>query len=88
MNVYAIKDEVIGFTGSIFTAQNDEAVIRNMTATVNAGDGNQMELWPKDFSAWQVATQDKVTGEIKPCQPRLICRGDSLKRGERKEESK
>lgn len=80
MRLYAIKDEVVGFNGSIMVMQNDEQMIRAMSAAVNAGDGNQMSMWAKDFSAWEVGDIDKVTGHIEPREPRLVCRGNSLKR--------
>lgn len=78
MRLYAIKDDIVGFTGAIMTAYNDEQVIRMMDATVNADDGNQMTMWPKDFSAWYVGDLDKVDGHLTEIQPQLICRGDSL----------
>lgn len=77
MNIYAVKDEVIGFTGAIMTAHNDEVVIRNMRVMANE-EGNQMNMWAKDFSAWHVGKLDRVDGNIEPCQPRLVCRANSL----------
>lgn len=77
MKVYAIKDEVIGFTGAIMTAQNDEQIERMMEAAVN-DKGTQMAMWPKDFSAWCIGEMDKTTGQLAEMQPRLICRGNQF----------
>lgn len=77
MNVYALKDEVIGFTGAIMTAQNDQQIMRHMEAMVN-DKGNQINLWPKDFSMWQVGVLDKVDGHITEMQPRLVCRANQF----------
>lgn len=77
MRVYAIKDEVIGFTGAIMTAQNDEQIARWMKAMVN-DKGTEMNLWPKDYSAWYVGEMDKITGNIKEVQPQLVVRANSL----------
>lgn len=86
MRIYAIKDEVIGFTGALTVAANDEQIQRMVAATVLADDGNQMSMWPKDFSAWEIGELDKVTGHIKEMEPRLICRGNQFLKKEKTEE--
>lgn len=86
MRIYAIKDEIIGFTGAIMTATNDEQVKRNMAVMVNE-PGNQMNLWAKDFSAWYIGEIDKIDGHLTEVQPQLICRGDSLKIPEQRRET-
>lgn len=78
MRLYAIKDDVIGFTGAIMTANNDNQVVRMMAQAINADDGNQMSMWPKDFSAWYVGEIDKVDGHLTEVQPQLVVRGASL----------
>lgn len=77
MNVYALKDEVIGFTGAIMTAHNDKIIERQVAAMVK-DTGNQLNLWPKDFSMWQVGILDTVDGHITEMQPRLICRANQF----------
>lgn len=77
MRVYAIKDEVVGFTGAIMTAMNDDVVKRNMAIMVNE-KGNQMNMWSKDFSAWFIGELDRTEGRLTEMQPQLVCRGNDL----------
>lgn len=80
MNIYAVKDEIIGFTGSIMTARNDEEVTRWFDTIINDTEENQMSKWYKDYSIWCVGNLDKITGEITSQQPKLVVRGDMVKR--------
>lgn len=79
MNIYAVKDEIIGFNGAIMTARNDEEVTRWFSAVINDKEENNMSKWYKDYSVWGIGKLDRVTGEVMTEAPRLICRGDSVK---------
>lgn len=78
MTIYAIKDEVIGFTGAIMTLHNDDEAKRMMASTIKAAD-NQIAQYPKDFSIWRVGELDRITGEIKTePTPVYVCRGSDF----------
>lgn len=77
MNVYALKDELIGFTGAIITAYDDRIIERQVAAMVK-DTGSQLNLWPQDFSMWQVGVLDTEDGHITEMQPRLVCRANQF----------
>lgn len=80
MNLYAIKDEVVGFTGSVVTARNDLEITRQFALAINdKEENNQMAKWYKDFSVWCIGDLDRITGELHDATPRLVVRGDSVK---------
>lgn len=78
MTIYAIKDEVIGFTGAVMTLHNDDEAKRMMSSTVNAND-NQIAMYPKDFSIWRVGELDRISGAIEPeATPQYVCRASDF----------
>lgn len=82
MTIYAIKDEVIGFTGAIMTLHNDEEAKRMMASTVNAKD-NQIAMYPKDFSIWRIGELDRISGSIEPePTPSYVCRASDFTKEE------
>lgn len=85
MNIYAIKDEIIGFNGTILVAEQDEIVERQFKTVVNE-EGSQYNLWYKDFSLWHIGEMDKITGHLKEIEPRLISRGSSVLKQEKNHE--
>lgn len=86
MNIYAVKDEIIGFTGSIMVLRNDEEAKRMMDSTIRAGD-SMFNQYPKDFSLWKLGVLDRITGEIKPeSTPQYICRASDFVQNDNKTE--
>lgn len=79
MKLYAIKDEIVGFTGAIVHARNDQEITRQFALMVNDEGENMMSKWYKDYSVWRVGDLDRVTGEITETVPKLVVRGDSVK---------
>lgn len=86
MKLYGLKDELTGFQENILIFANDDAAARSFAAVIN-DPGNQMSLWYKDYSIWYLGEVNKTTGEIhqETIEPRLIVRGESVKRKEEKE---
>lgn len=78
MNIYAVKDEIIGFTGSIMVLRNDEEAKRMMDSTIRSGD-SMFNQYPKDFSIWKLGNLDRITGMIEPeSTPQYICRASDF----------
>lgn len=75
--IYEIKDDVTGFDGNLMLLENDEDAKRVMALEVNNPD-SVINKWHKDYSIWAAGERDRVTGEIKPEQPRLVARATSL----------
>lgn len=77
--IYEIKDDVTGFDGNLMLLENDEDAMRVMALEVNNSE-SIINKWHKDYSIWAAGERDRVTGEIKPEQPRLVARATSLLR--------
>lgn len=77
--LYATKDELVGFTGAVVKFQSDGEAQRAFALMVN-DENTQLYHYFRDFSIWHVGTQDSITGHINEIEPRLICRGESVKR--------
>lgn len=75
--IYEIKDDVTGFDGSLILLENDEEAKRVLALEVNNPE-SLMNKWHKDYSIWAAGERDRITGEIKPEQPRLVARATSL----------
>lgn len=83
--IYEIKDDVTGFDGNIMLLENDEDAKRVFALEVN-NEESIINKWHKDYSIWAAGERDRITGEIKSEQPRLVARATSLLRATKKEE--
>lgn len=75
--IYEIKDDVTGFDGNLMLLENDEDAMRVLALEVNNPE-SLINKWHKDYSIWAAGERDRITGEIKPEQPRLVARATSL----------
>lgn len=76
-NVYAIKDEKVGFLAPILE-ENDNVSIRNFSYTLS-DSANICNFAKADFNLYYLGTFDTANGMFdQEVVPKLICSGGSL----------
>lgn len=77
-NLYTIRDVLIGYglnSPSVIDLPNDEVLLRVVKGSVAKGAApNALNSNPEDKEVWHVGSFDEQTGQIKACQPRLVCK--------------
>lgn len=63
MNVYAVKDVLVGFSQPFFVA-NDSVAVRMFANSARAKEPNSVNIYPEHKELWKIATYDDQTGEI------------------------
>lgn len=64
LNLYAIKDTVVGELQNIIQSQNDGVIIREVTNAVNAPTDNALKQNYKDKQLYRIGVYDTKTGQI------------------------
>lgn len=64
LNIYAVKDTVVGEMGNPFYLNNDEMAKRSFKNAINNGTDIQLKLNYADTQLYKIGTWDTVTGEI------------------------
>lgn len=72
MNLYAIKDELNGFTWPT-PIPNDEMAKRHLREMIT--NNPSMKIEPKDFSIWRIGEFNTETGLISNNNPKMLERG-------------
>ena len=63
LNIYSVKDTVVGEMGNPFYLNNDEMAKRSFKNAINQ-DGSQLSINYTDMQLYKLGVLDTVTGEI------------------------
>jgi len=69
MKLYSIYDTKSESFGPLLEMHNDGVAIREMTETVNQGNG-MLSLHPQDFHLYDLGSFDRQTGSLTLADPR------------------
>ena len=64
LNLYAIKDTVVGEFQNVIESQNDGVIIRDVTNAINATTDHALKQNYKDKQLYRLGVYDTKTGEI------------------------
>lgn len=76
--IYAIKDDITGFDGSLYKFSNDEDAKREFVRAITE-EGSKYHAYRKDYSLWAITEMDPIEGRVKELTPRMLIRGESIK---------
>lgn len=78
LNIYSIKDTVVGNFGNPFNMNNDEEAKRTFKNAVNSNNGSNIALNYTDMQLFKLGTFDTQTGEI-TSQVEMLINGTEVK---------
>lgn len=79
IGIYTVRDNVNGFIQPTFDMYEANQV-RQFSYAVN--QPGMMKFKPEDFSLFKIGEYDSDSGEIVPCEPKLIVHATDVLRGD------
>lgn len=76
--IYAIKDDITGFDGSLYKFSNDEDAKREFVRAITDKQ-SRYHAYRKDYSLWAISEMDAIEGRVQELTPRLLLRGETIK---------